>query len=124
MKRIYYARPMSIYHTPIERDDIALLRRLGFSVVNPASPEYAHFTTMAEFLGLVEECDALAFRSFACGAIPAGVHHEMCRAEEIHIPVIEIPGRMREVHTIGETRTYLYELGQRTRPTRKQAEEE
>jgi len=116
--KIYYAHSMHLYGSAQEARDIKLLEDLGFEVVNPNTPEHqleaktSGEMTMAYFERLAERCDALAFRALPDGNISAGVFTEIIGVEGK--PVIELPwGVSRRGLSIGDTREYLKELGQR-----------
>jgi len=124
--KVYYAHCMAIYNTPQEDRDEATLASLGFTVVNPNSPEVesdlaimrdngaTREETMLYFKKFATETDAIAFRGLPDGRIPSGVALEIKWFEEKNKPVIELPSR---VHTrmisLDETREYLHEVGQR-----------
>jgi hypothetical protein len=115
--KVYYAHCLALYGKPQEERDTTILRALGFEVVNPNAPEHAagyQREGMDYFRRFAKECDAVAFRALADGAIPAGV------AEEVHAfrveskPVIELPSGMeRRALSVAATREYLRESGQR-----------
>lgn len=92
---VYYAHPISTYNTVREESDISLLTKLGFSVYNPNNSEASEGYQregMSYFTHIIkEECQALAFRSFSDGKIPAGVYTEVTIAYYLNIPVIELP---------------------------------
>lgn len=114
--KIYYAHPITTYNTDSEGADLHDLARLGFSdVLNPNAPEHdAGYKQhgMEYFMGLVDECDALAYRAFPDGSIPAGVYKEMARAVSAGKPVFELqPSTYQRVLTVADTRKKLIELG-------------
>lgn len=115
--KIYYARPISLYNTKQDIRDIELLSRLGFDVVNPNKEtlqERYKTEGMDAFLQAVNDCDALAFRSFQDGKISAGVKKEIDKANELLMPVIELPTiTMSRVLSVDDTREYLKLLGNR-----------
>jgi len=100
----YYAHPMALYRSPIEKRDLKTLSRLGFKVVNPAEAKYSTYQ-MDDFVKLAVSCDLIAFRSFEDGKIGSGMALEIDAAMKIGRPVIELtpflPGR---VLTRNETR--------------------
>jgi hypothetical protein len=112
---VYYAHPISTYGTPVEQRDLALLKALGLTVVNPNTPEHDsgyRRNGMPYFGILVQECDCLAFRAFTDGSIPAGV------AQEIQMlgakPVFELPSAVvRRTLTVEATRATLCDGGTR-----------
>ncbi len=99
---VYYAHPMALYDSPVERKDLRTLKKLGFKVVNPAKRE---LDTMEDYVNLACSCDLVAFRSFDDGKVGSGVFIEVMAAMKADIPVIELtpflPGR---VLTRNETR--------------------
>jgi len=119
MTKVYYAHPQSLYYTPQEARDVALLKSMGFEVVNPSDQKYVDQIAgminsedkMQFFVDLVNTCDILAFRSFPDGSIPAGVAQEIKQATSA---VIELPsGVTRRTLSVEATREVLTELGQR-----------
>ena len=115
--KIYYARPISLYNTKQDERDITLLKRLGFDVVNPNKEELQErYKTegMDAFLQAIDDCDVLAFRSFQDGKISAGVKKEIDKANELLMPVIELPTiTTHRVLGVDDTREYLKLLGNR-----------
>lgn len=121
--KIYYAHCKAIYGTPQETRDIELLEELRFEVLNPNDPYHEKIASrlkkggsspMLHFIGLVEVCDALAFRALPSGEIPAGVAKEIQVAAAKGIPIIELPGfALRRGLSVDRTRDYLREVGQR-----------
>lgn len=114
MKTIYYAHPVTDYGTEQEARDIATLEALGFEVANPNAPENEEAYKkdgMNHFLRMVDDCDALAFRTFRGGSIGAGVAKEIFRAMKAGKPVIEMPWAItpRGLNT-EETRRLLVSL--------------
>jgi hypothetical protein len=125
---VYYAHCKSIYDTPQEQRDVALLESLGFDVVNPNDPEWrvqyvgawvAQGLSGAEIMDkfveyITASCHAVAFRALPDGRIPAGVYKEVMGARAEGMPILELP---RALLTRGlgleETREYLHEVGQR-----------
>lgn len=93
MKTAYYAHPMALYDSLTECGDIAILRTLGFKVVNPALPQYADLS-MDAYVKLACSCDLVAFRAFEDGKIGSGVAKEIAGAREAGVPVIELPGQL------------------------------
>ena len=94
---IYYAHPISIYDTPQEQRDVATLEGLG-EVRNPNSKEDQEGYQkkgMDHFAGVVKSCDALAFRAFPDGSIPAGVAKEIGYFDG-RGPVFELPTATHE----------------------------
>lgn len=115
--KVYHARSISIYGTPQDERDRALLGALGFDVVDPNQPSHQEGYAregMNHFTRTVTECSALAFRAHPDGSIPAGVAKEIATAQDWNIPVIELPhGIQRRALTVEQTREYLCEVGHR-----------
>lgn len=115
--KIYYAHSVSLYGKPQEERDVAMLQAMGFEVVNPNSPEHAagyKQSGMDYFTGVLEQCDAIAFRAHADGSIPAGVIFEISVMRHQLRPVIELPSAIgRRALTVDQTRDYLREVGLR-----------
>jgi hypothetical protein len=121
MKKLkcYYAHSIHLYGKPQEARDVALIKALGFKVVNPndkihqdAYPDGG----MDYFVDLVRTCDICAFRAYPDGSIPAGVHKEVLAADDIDMPmpVFELPwGLYRRGLSVNDTREWLHELGER-----------
>lgn len=134
-RKCYYAHSMSLYGSAQEKRDIELLESMGFEVVNPNSEkikadvqaikneyepkgwtkEEISTGIMKYFLeNVIPLCDVLAFRSFIDFKIGAGVYSEIQKAEEIGIPVFELPTLIHQRAVgVSETREYLQQLGQR-----------
>ncbi len=116
--KIYFARPISQYGTFQDNRDIALLEKMKFEVINPAKTtevkEDYKKRGMPAYTDLVATADALAFRSFVDLKIGAGVCAEIQKAQEMGLPVFELPTitAQREL-SVEETRQYLSLLGQR-----------
>ena len=106
---IYYAHPISLFNTPQEDRDLALLEQLG-EVRNPNTPkddEGYQEDGMEYFRGVVQSCDMLAFRVFPDGSIPAGVAKEIDYFGEG--PIIELPAATQErTLSVDVTRERLY----------------
>jgi hypothetical protein len=119
MKRtVYYAHPISIYGTSQENRDMGDLIRLGFDPYNPNCAEmeakYQHTKDMAVFREAVSGCEALAFRAFPDGSIPAGIAKEIAWAVEMGKPVFEMPSAItRRALSVDATREVLRECGKR-----------
>lgn len=93
--KVYYAHPISMYGSALESTDIAFLRRVGLTVVNPAKlskfVEPMNSTDrMNYFYRLVRECDCLAFRSFPDGMVGAGIQFEIGSMESKGGMIFEI----------------------------------
>lgn len=114
--KVYYARSIGIYNTKQGERDMALLRALGFEVVDPNRHEHDigyKAEGMAYFERLVQTCDALAFRANPDGSINAGVMKEIQTAQD-RIPVFELPsGIFRRGLTVDQTKALLREQGAR-----------
>jgi hypothetical protein len=115
--KIYYAHCVAIYDTPQETRDVETLRKLGFEVINPNSPECSQGYQMAGmeyFRNFTAPCDGMAFRALPDGSLPAGVAYEIKLFQERGLPVMELPsGLLRRTRSVEETREYLREVGQR-----------
>lgn len=127
--KIYYAHFMGIYDTLQEKRDIELLQTLGFDVLNPNTPEVqAGIEAWKEanpekdgdalltqyFGGLIKGCQAFAFRGITPNQIPSGVYKELLVAQEIGLPIIELPGGLTQrALSVDSTREYLREYGKR-----------
>lgn len=122
--KCYYAHTMTSYGSTIEREDISLLRDLGFEVINPSdtkysegckaySEKYGWDKVMDYFKKVIsEECDMVAFRSLPNGQILSGVAAEVQHAIQIGYPVIELPCSIKtRCMEYPETKQYLIELG-------------
>ncbi len=98
--KVYYAHPLSLYDTTLEKSDIDTLTALGFKVINPNDPsierKFQKSQNFGIFLDLVRSSDAIAFRSFAGGEISSGVVSEIRIASELNLPVIELPTMISE----------------------------
>lgn len=117
MKKVYFARPISLYKTKQDLRDIKLLQDLGFEVVNPDKDELSKRYKeegMSVFLSAVMDCDCLAFRSFQDLKIGAGVKAEIQKAIETGKMVFELPTITdSRFLSVEETRQYLAYIGQR-----------
>ena len=117
MKRVYYARAISLYDTLQDARDIKLLEQMGFEVVNPNDKKLsARYKKegMEVFYEVVESCDGLAFRAFQDGSIGAGVYGEMQRAKELGKFIFELPTvTSKRILSIEDTREYLSLIGKR-----------
>ena len=115
--KVYYARPINLYNTPQDARDIELIEQLGLEVVNPNKEVLAERYKkegMDVFLEAINDCNALAFRSFPDLKISAGVVKEIEKAQELKLPVFELP-TITETRclSVKDTRAYLGYLGQR-----------
>ena len=113
--KTYYAHPISLYGSMQEQRDIEALTALGFTVLNPNGAAHdKNYAThgMKYFEDLVSGCQALAFRAFSDGSIPAGIVKEINAAKEHGIPVIELPSALaRRSLSVAATREVLRECG-------------
>lgn len=114
---IFYAHCQALYNTFQEERDINLLESLGFKVVNPnteANQQYYKINGIQHSLTLLQNCNALAFRSLPDGRIPAGVAYEIKVAKNMWKNIIELPSNiLARCINVEETREYLHEVGQR-----------
>lgn len=123
VKKVYYAHCIALYDTKQEERDVAMLKTLGFEVLNPNMPEHqigcrkykdGSKNVMEYFTDLVRTCDVLAFRGLPTLEIPAGVAKEINTAILSEIPVIELPSRTgKRGLSIEDTRAYIREVGKR-----------
>lgn len=115
--KVYYARPINLYNTAQDKRDITLLNFLGFEVVNPDKEELQERYKkegMSVFLQAIDDCDALAFRSFPDLKIGAGVWKEIEKAINEGKMVIELPTlTSNRILSVEDTREYLKLLGHR-----------
>lgn len=120
--KIYYAHSKGLYGTPQEKRDVVLLTSLGFEVVNPGDKRHQHEcekrsiwkSQMDYFVDLVKGCDGLAFRANPDASIGVGVFREIETAQVNSKLIIELPSSIgRRELTVGQTREYLKETGQR-----------
>jgi hypothetical protein len=122
--RCYYAHTMTSYNSTIEKQDIELLERLEFEVINPNQSKYQEgckaYTdkhgwqnVMKYFENIIiTECDMVAFRSLPNGKILSGVAAEVACAKLNNYPVIELPCSLNNRYMdYPETKQYLIELG-------------
>lgn len=121
--KCYYAHTMISYGSTIEAQDIEMLERLGFEVVNPSSPtirsgcqeyifQYGNSTVMNYFKEIIDNCDLVAFRSLPDGRILSGIAAEVDHAKTIGLPIIEIPSSLtKRMLDYPETKEFLTELG-------------
>lgn len=126
MKKLvcYYAHPMMTYNSTIEKEDIELLERLGFEVLNPNQKVHQEGCenfirvvgkdkVMSYFTGLINDfCDIIAFRAIPSGELLSGVAEEVRYAAEISLPIIELPRQLKSRSLDYEkTKQYLIESG-------------
>lgn len=113
--KCYFARPINLYGTPQDERDIALIKSLGFEMLNPNKEEVDRdykARGMIVYEELVRQCDALCFRACPDGSITAGVAKEIAAAEGK--PIFELPcGIHRRTLTVEATREYLRNCGER-----------
>lgn len=95
MKRLYLAQPVSFYGCARKILTVRRLRKLGWDVVDPDTPEHAAAYRefgMVHFQKVVASCDALAFVPFRNGQIGAGVAREILEAWVGRKPVYRLDG--------------------------------
>lgn len=121
--KVYYAHPMSLYETKIEKIDLLTLMNLGYEIINPSDQSVidccnkykdinGNENIMNFFKNIIINCDCLAFRSFINGKIPSGVAIEIEYAKELNKPIFELPCLLTNRYlTHEETKQYLLELG-------------
>lgn len=121
--KCYYAHTMLSYGSFIEKEDIALLEKLGFEVENPNqekhqigcqeyAKEHGKETVMDYFATVIDSCDLVAFRGNPDGSILSGVGYEIAYTKKIELPVIELPCRLHSRSmSYPETKEYLAEVG-------------
>lgn len=115
---------MISYNSIIEKQDIELLEKLGFKVINPNQKKYQEGCeayskkfgkdkVMTYFENIIkEECDMIAFRSLPNNQILSGVAAEVKFAKQIGYPIIELPCSLEERYMdYSKTKNYLMELG-------------
>lgn len=92
--RTYYAHPLSSYNKGTEQRDIALLKSLEMTVVNPNSYKveklFRKTGDFSIFTCLAASCDSVAVRAFRDGKLGAGVAKEALVAMDAHKMVFEI----------------------------------
>jgi len=113
---------MVSYGSTIEAEDVKLLEKLGFEVLNPSDKKYQDEfkeylknnsdDVMGYFSSLVKSCQLVAFRSLPSGQILSGIGKELETALENKISIIELPCSI-ESRTLPykETKRFLIELG-------------
>ena len=76
--KVYFAHPMSAYHSPEAHKAVETLEGAGYRVTNPADPQHVARCgpDMKRWVQLARTCDALAFMPFADGMVSAGVAME------------------------------------------------
>lgn len=126
-QKIYYAHFMSIYDTKQEERDIKILKTLfpDADIINPNSTETQEEckriqsetgsgeSVMDYFKSIVDSCHILAFRGCVNGKIGAGVYKEIRQAQELGLPIIELPSFIDREMSVESTRQMLKELGTR-----------
>ena len=125
MKKLkcYYAHTMTSYDSTIEEQDIELLEKLNFEVVNPNTEEtqsnvdeyikkHGKDKVMDYFGLIIDDCDLVAFRSIPTGEILSGVAFELNHAYVTDKPIIELPCSIQKrIWDYPTTKKYLIELG-------------
>lgn len=121
--KCYYAHTMISYDSTIEKQDLELLEKLGFEVINPNTEKikkgcseyikmFGKEKVMDYFYDIVCQCDIVAFRSIPTGQILSGISRELEAALENNIPIIELPCNLKNrMQEYPETKNYLIELG-------------
>ena len=116
-KQVYFARPMSQYHSESDQSDIREIELLGFRVAditNLTTQTAVEYGGMSVFEPIVKSSEALFFRPFPNDKIGAGVAKEINWARESGIPVFELAGSMdKRTMDVKQTRAMLKKLGQR-----------
>lgn len=106
--KAYYAHPIALHKSDIEKKDLKTLRALGFEVINPSLKKYSTLQ-MNDFVKLATSCDLVAFRSFDDGKVGSGMWLEIKAAKEAGIPVIELGSFLdNRVLTRNETRERMF----------------
>ncbi len=117
MKKAWYAHPVILFGSALQKADIAHIEAAGFEVINPDDDEKQmgyRAEGMAYFEKLVDACDVLFFRAFTDGSIGAGVVKEIRWAAEAGKPIFEMPRSIdRRELSVDDTRTILIESGRR-----------
>ena len=121
--RCYYAHTMLSYNSTIEKQDIELLERLGFEVINPNQKwiqegcndyiaEHGRENAMDYFKEIINNCELVAFRSNPDGSILSGIAFELKYAVETAKPIIELPCSLESrMWDYPKTKKYLIEIG-------------
>lgn len=117
MKKVYYARSLDFYGTPIDQHWIRIINNLCCQVVDPNEffnkDEYDE-KGMDMFFERIKDCDLLIFKANRDGNITAGVHKEILCAWDNDIPALEIPNTIwSRALDKNETREYLKRVGAR-----------
>lgn len=92
--KIYYSHPKSYRDSTEAKEDINLLKSLGYEVVSPYDPKFSdHWQTTGISFGkiLVDMCDIVAIRPLSTGKIGAGGGKEVEWAIELNKTIIEMP---------------------------------
>jgi hypothetical protein len=113
----YFARPMSAYNTLQDCRDHMMIALLGYEIIeitDELTQRGAKKMGMEYFKPLVRKAHVLFFRSFPDRSIGAGVAKEIAWAEEISIPIFELPTHIRR-RTLDpeDTRDMLCMCGER-----------
>jgi hypothetical protein len=120
MNRIYYAHCIKDYDTDKANQNKESLRNMGFQVIDPSIKLYdskvnkmrKEGKTSAEimdfFLGVVGNCNHLAFALTDEGKVSAGVGKEIEIMKQKGGTIIQMPNlNSLEVMSIEETRNYI-----------------
>lgn len=115
-KKIYYARPIYLYGTPMDESNKVMLETLGFEVYDPNKNELLEEYKkigMTAYYNVIKEVNAIAFYC-PTAEITAGVFKEIEFAKSLNLPVIEIPNMLyKRILTPEETRQHLKNIGHR-----------
>lgn len=111
MRKAYFARPITQFGTTGDIIDIAGITLAGFEVIDITSQEVQDkydVLGMDIFRPMIEDADALFFRSFDDGLIGAGVAKEIHWAVCAKVPVFELPVEPTDrTLTVAETRARI-----------------
>lgn len=113
---IYYAHPVSIYGTLLEKIDLETIEKVFYygEIYNPNCKDCEDGYKkegMEYFKNKVKSSKLLVFRSFTDGKISSGVAKEIEWALEDNIPVIELPTYYDRKLSVEETRVYIKNCG-------------
>jgi len=116
---IYYAHCISDYGSRVSRGHVKTLKALGFLVIDPSSKSHSNKVTemkgqgktskeiMDYFIGVVEQCDHIAFRALRDGSITAGVGAEIRAIRKKGGQIIEMPNPNRKILSVTKTRQHI-----------------
>ena len=138
VRKVYFAHPINTYHTPLEEELLALIRKnfMGYEIINPSDAAHAvvvsemkrddpNANVMAYFEGLVMPCHSLLVLPFPDGRWGAGVYREAEVAIEhkLELWIIDYETRIiapvtrlyaEDALSIEETKARVYNLPLRT----------